>query len=196
MKFWIILICVIICILLYPFLRFLIKRIILFRKIKKLCKEKGFSLHSTHFLGMLARRNSKKCDFYIEAYDSVYCVKLFNTPKWSNMLIFTDDNKYFFREIITVRATPFYSDKKLNKLPLYDFRVKFKEEWELKSFYNILLVHPVCHEIRKRTTNGVESIVGTRDIINRMEIYSLARFIGRLNLEKRSEEQVPFRLVR
>ena len=188
MKFWIILICVIISVLSYPFLRFLIKRIILSRKIKKLCKEKGFTLHRTHLFWMLSGRNYKKCDFYIEAYDSIYCVKLFNTPKWSNMLLFTDDNKYFFREIITVRSTPFYSDKKLRTLPLYDFRVKYKDEWGLKTFYNVLLVHPVCHEIRKRTTNGVESILGARDVINRMEIYSLARFIGRLKTEKKAED--------
>ena len=188
MEFWIILICVIAFVLSYPFFRFLIKRIVLSRKIKKLCKEKGVTLYRTHLFWMLSGRNRKKCDFYIEAYDSIYCIKMFNTPKWSNMLLFTDDDKYFFREIITVRTTPFYSDKKLRKLPLYDFRVKYKEEWGLKNFYNILLVHPVCHEIRKRTSNGIESILGTRDEINRMEIYSLARFIGRLKIEKRDEE--------
>lgn len=187
MEFWIVIGCAVILVLSYTNLRSFYKHIIMARKIRELCKKKGFKLVPTHFFWMMGRRNGNFCDFYIESYDSVYSVKLFSVPNRKNILIFTDDDKYILRKLIAVRFSIYYSDCKPRELKKYNFRKKFKNEWELKHQYNILLVNPVCHEIRKRTRNGVESLVGAGDLVNRMEVYPLSRFIGRLNLEQRIE---------
>jgi len=170
-------------VLLYPYVRCFVKRIVMAKKLKKMCRTNGFSLYPTHPFWMLGRRGGACCDFYVETEEKILSVKLFGVPRRSLMLVFTEDGKYFFRRILVIRYKPYPIDRRQHLLPNYDFRYRFRKEWELKTPMRILLVNPVSHEIRRRTRTGGENIVGAGETASGMLVYPLSRFIGLLEGE-------------
>lgn len=162
----------------YPYLRCLYKRLALARKIKTVCKKKGHALHKTHLFWFLGSKQTTSCDFYVEGANEVFAVKLFGMPKRLCTLIFNEDGSYFIRRFIAflsydASAVRFPIDGKAKAMPSYDFRFRYRNEWEIKTPRRILLVHPVSMEIRRRSLRGNETIVGAGEIVNGMEIDSL-----------------------
>lgn len=171
-----------------PFIRFILKRIILVFKLKKLCNKGHLKLYRSNPFWFFGRKNGANCDFYLESEENIYSIKLFNVPKRSYMLVFTEDFKYFFRKILVIRGKSYNNDGKQRSMKSYNFRYKFRNEWELKKLHNILLIHPVCFEIHNRKLNGPEKLLGTSDMINGMSIYSLSRLIGHLETNNNAKE--------
>ena len=62
-------------------------------------------------------------------------------------------------------------------LPKYNFKYRFAENWYLKDFVPILLIHPICHQIRQRV-QGDERDVSSGDLVNGIFVYSLSRFLS------------------
>lgn len=185
MNFWYIIIAAIILILLFPYIRLLIKRVIMSIKIKKICKRKKFRLYGTHLLWMFGRKNGRNCDLYIETPIEILSIKLFETLHYHSIVYFTEHGTYFVRRFIGFIANTgsmlrMPIDGREKKCQLYNFRRKFQFEWEIKTPKNILLFTPVCYEIRKKPTHGEDIILGAGELINGMEIESLSRFIGYL----------------
>lgn len=126
-----------------------------------------------------------KCDFYVETPTEVYAVKLFGMKKKTAELIFKQNGEYFERHYLALISNNgggvrFPMEKKPKKLPDYDFRHRYRMEWEIKSPHNVLLINPVCREIHRQVQHGVEKLLGAGDVVNGMEIYSLSRFLGEL----------------
>ena len=73
--------------------------------------------------------------------------------------MFRDDGKYSIRKHLalssygSVYMTSF--DSKFYVLPQYNFKYRFSENWYLKDFVPVLLVHPICHQIRQRVQRDV-----------------------------------------
>ena len=175
---------IIILVINYSYIRCFFKRLVCFRKVRKICDRKGFKIYKTHFLWFLGSRYMVKCDCYIETPNELFAVKMFGVDKRSSTLIFNENGQYYIQRFIS-----FVSNGSMIRLPInckshtmpkYNFRYKYKNEWEIKTPHKILLVNPVAMEFRRQMQNGSEEMLDAGDIINDMEIYSLPRFLGTL----------------
>lgn len=184
MDFLIALIGVVVFLALLPYLRCFFKRLVCMRKIEKICRKKGYQLHAAHTLWFLGNKHSKECDLHIETVNEVFSVKLFGMPRRLSVLIIKESGGYFIRSFIAFisygASVRFPIDGKHHLLPNYDFRYKYKDEWETKTPRHILLVNPVSMEFRRQPQHGTEIIIGAGDIVNGMEIDSLPRLLGDL----------------
>ena len=142
-------------------------------------------MHATHPLWFLGGKHAKKCDLYIETANEVFAIKLFGMPRRLSLLILKENGEYFIRSYIVLLSKfagthfPVF-DRKPKPMPIYDFRYRYKNEWEIKTPRRILLVDPVSMEVRRQPQHGSEEIVGAGDIVNGMEIDSLPRLLGDL----------------
>jgi hypothetical protein len=184
MDFWYALIGIIAFIVLFPYIRCVFKRLTCMGKIKKLCRRKGYQTHETHPFWFLGNKHQKKCDLYIETANEVFAIKLFGMPRRRTVLLFKQNGEYFIRSFIafasygSVMRFPMNGNPKA--MPAYDFRYKYKDDWEIKTPRHILLVNPVSMEFRHQSQNGHETIVGAGELVNGMEIHSLPRLLGEL----------------
>lgn len=169
----------------YRFLRFLFKRIILLAKIKRVCKSQNYGIYGTRPLWFFSTKRTPTCDFYIDTSNTVFAIKLFGVMNRHATLVFTDSREYFVRIFLGVAhiggLVPLES--KAKKLPAYHFRYKYNTDWNIKEPKNILLIHPVCLEIRKKPDRQDEVIIGDTEKICGMTVHSLSRFIGLLSNE-------------
>lgn len=184
MEFWYALIGIAAVIALFPYIRCFFKRLKCANKIKRLCRNKNYKIHATHPLWFLGSKHTKKCDFYIETANEVFAVKLFGMPRRLSILILKENGEYFIRSFIALISygggIRFPINGKPKPLPVYDFRYKYRDEWEIKTPRRVLLVNPVSMEFKRQPQHDSEVIVGAGDIVNGMEIYSLSRFLGYL----------------
>ena len=184
MEFWYALLGIIVFIILLPYIRCFFKRLACMIKIKKICRKKRIFLHATHPLWFLGNKRQKNCDFYLETANEIFAVKLFGMPRKLSFLIIKENGEYIIRSHIALLSyggsisTPINSIPK--QMPAYNFRFKYKDEWELKTPHHILLVNPVSIDFRRQPSNGPETIVGAGDIVNGMEIDSLSHLLGDL----------------
>ena len=184
MDFWIPIGIAVVLICAIPFLRVIVKRIAFFYQIKVYCKKRGLLLIPTHPFWFWAGRNTKKCDFYIESLHQVYAVKMFYVLRKNSTLIFRSDGKYSMRYYLAWMGlgagsrVPFYG--KTKRMTVYDFRYQYKQSWELKTPRNILLVYPVCRDIRLQPTVGGEKMLGVGDMINGMEFFTLSHLFDEM----------------
>lgn len=184
MEFWYILIGVVAAFFLFPYIRFLVKRLVCRSKIKGLCIKKGYTLHTTHRLWFLASKRSQICDCYIETKHEVFAIKFFGISKRRATLVFNDNGEYFVRKFIGIvsfgSAMHLPIDQKTTPLLRYDFRYNYKDEWEIKTPRHILLVNPVAMEFRFKKKHGEETVIGAGNIVYGMEIDSLPRLLSDL----------------
>ena len=184
MDFWYVLIGVVAFVAFLPYIRCFFKRLKCAGKIKRLCQSKGYKIHTTHLLWFLGSKHAKKCDLYIETANEVFAIKLFGMPRRLSILVLKEDGEYFIRSFIALISygggIRFPINGKPKPMPVYDFRYKYKDEWEIKTPRNVLLVNPVSMEFRRQPQHGGEVIVGAGDIVNGMEIDSLPRLLGDL----------------
>ena len=183
---WLYLIGIVVVLLLFPYLRIFQKRLWLAAKINKSVKKSGCRFVPTHSFWMFGRKHGSNCDFYVETRDKIYSVKLFSVKKRTSSLVFLDDSKYFIRKHFAlssyggVYTTSF--DGKSHVLPKYNFKYRFAENWYLKDFVPVLLVHPICHQIRQRVQRD-ERDVSIGDLVNGVFVYSLSRFLSMIEYE-------------
>ncbi len=184
MKFWYMLIGIVALIVLFPYIRCFFKRLTCMGKIKKLCHNKGYKMHSTHPLWFLGSKHANKCDLYIETKKEIFAIKLFGIARRPTILIIKENGEYFIRSFIIPIShgcgVTMHTNGKPKPLPTYDFGYKTKNEWEKKSQRNILLFSPVSMDIRYQTNNGNEKSIGAGDIVNGMEIYLLPQLLKTL----------------
>lgn len=178
MEFWYGLIGIIALIVFFPYIRCFFKRLKCAGKIKRLCQSKGYKIHATHLLWFLGSKHAKKCDFYIETANEVFAVKLFGMPRRLSILILKENGEYFIRSF--GGGIRFPINGKPKPMPVYDFRYKYRDEWEIKTPRRVLLVNPVSMEFKRQPHHGSEITVGAGEIVNGMEIDSLPRLLGDL----------------
>jgi len=182
MEFWIFIVCSAGVIVGFPYIRCFLKRLICMRKIKTLCRNKGYKTYPAHPFWFLGNKYGKKCDLYIETANEMFSVKLFGMPKKWAILILKENGEYYIRSWTSAlafgMALRYPINGKPKPMPVYDFRRNYKDEWETKTPHNILLVHPVSMEIRYQPELGSEIIVGAGNVVNGMEIQSLSTFLS------------------
>ena len=175
-----------ICVLLLtPFIRLFVKRIRCMKKIKKICNKRGYKTYETHPLWFFGSKHAKKCDLYIETANEVFAIKLFGMPRRFSILVLKENGEYFIRNFIALissigQGIRFPIDSKPKPMPVYDFRYKYRDEWEIKTPRRVLLVNPVSMEFKRQPQHGSEVTVGAGEIVNGMEIDSLPRLLGDL----------------
>ena len=164
-----------------PIIRLIFKRLKMQYRIIKVCRESNFEIIPTNYFWFFGRRNSDKCDLFIETKHQILSVKLFSILKHNSTLIFVEDGTYIKRNRLPIALSSYTNvDSKAKIIPEYNFKYNFQTNWEIKTPKNILLINPVCNEIIYRKRNGKETLLGVSDVVNGMEIYSLSRFIGLL----------------
>ena len=165
----------------WPYLRCLVKRMILASKLCRLCRRNHLTLHKTHPLWFLGGKRGRRCDCYIETPSEVYAVKLFGMPRRLTVLLLKSNGQYMIRSLFAIMSlVTFTFHTKPRSIPVYDFRYRYRDEWEIKTPHHVLLVHPVSMEIRRLPERSGEIIVGAGDTVNGMEIHSLPRLLGAL----------------
>lgn len=184
MKFWVALIGILAIFLIFPYIRCFNRRLVCKKKIEKLCKKKDYRIHTTHPLWFLGNKHSKINDLYIETINEVFAIKLFGVPNHLSVLVIKDNGEYYIRRYLGLlsygSASRLSVNGKPRPMPVYNFRYKYKDEWEIKTPRHILLVNPVSMEFRRQPSYGSEIIVDAGDIVNGMEIDSLPRLLGDL----------------
>lgn len=166
---------------LLPYIRCFFKRLACRRKIVSLCRRKNYVLHASHPFCFLGWKYAPRCDFYIETPGEVFAVKLFGMPGRLTVLILKENGGYSIRRFLPFAPYGgFAIDGGTKPMPAYDFRYRYRDEWEIKTPRRVLLVNPVSMEFRRRPAHGDEVIVGAGEIVNGMEIDSLPRLLGDL----------------
>ena len=181
MKIWHVPIGIVVFLGLFPYIRSFFKRLHCMKKLEKLCRKKGYHLHATHPFWFLGNKYSQKCDLHIETPDEVFAIKFFGMPRRLSYLVIKENGEYFIRNFISVFSNAggvsFPIESKSKPMPTYDFRYKYRDEWEVKTQRRILLVNPVPREIRHQPKFGTEVVLGSGDFVNGMEMYSLSGII-------------------
>ena len=166
-------------------LRFLIKRTVMTVRIKRFCRRQDARLVKCNPFWWLGGKNGGGCDFYIETEKDIFAIKLFGAMRRQSNLCFTWDGRFLIRSFVGIvggTGQVIYTlNGKKKPLPAYDFRYRFENGWELKNPHQILLVHPVCMEIRYVERSGDERILGTGEFIGDMEIQTLSGLLGMIN---------------
>ena len=168
----------------FAYIRCFFKRLTCMRKIKKLCRSKGYKMYPTHPLWFFGSKCAKKCDLHIETANEVFSVKLFGVPKRMSVLILKENGEYFIRGYVAMisfgQGIRYPIDGKPAPMPAYDFRYRYRDTWEIKTPRRVLLVNPVSMEFLRQPHLGSEVCVDAGDIVNGMEIDSLPRLLGDL----------------
>ncbi len=188
MDFWKFFAAAVAVVLLYPYLRITVKRIIMTVRLKKLCQKLGYTLYPTHPFWFFGDKRRNSCDCHIETPHEIYSVKLFSVKSRNSELVFKWNGKYyeyFLRNFLTLISTigaavKYPIEGKIKPFPAYNFDLNYKQEWYAKIHRRILLVNPVCREIRLQTKHDTEVLRGSGDTVNGTQIYSLSRFLGEL----------------
>ncbi len=184
MDFWIPVLSVAALIFAYPYVRVFAKRLSLKAKIMRLCKANNYHFIRNRAFWFLGGKKGSSCDFYIETPTEIYSVKLLGMKKKWSMLLLHENGDYSIRKFIMLlfagQTIHFPIESSPCPLPAYNFRKDFNNDWDIKTPHNILLVNPVGFDIRRRSQNGREKIIGAGETWRDIQVYSLARFLGEL----------------
>lgn len=167
----------------FPYARIFVKRIILTLKIRRQCKATGARLVPHSYVWWLGGKRGESWDFAIEKQSEILIVKLFGMKKRSDMLYFLKGGGYVMRKHLALMARIGIAamipvDSNIHTLKNYDFRKDAPEGWYTKPQRKILLIHPTCHEIRLKVSENENPYLGAGDMVEGMEIYSLSRLLG------------------
>lgn len=179
MMFWLYTAAVAALIVVVPFIRFFLKRIILLFKLKSYCRRNRSKLHKTRMLWFLGNRKRKACDFFIETASEIYAIKLFGMFRKNTKLIIKENGEYIIRRYYAFLSSKsqalLFSDSKPKPFNDYTFEIDKSKINNGKAKRNILLVHPQYLEIQRIPQYGKYQIIDSGDILYQMEIYSLAK---------------------
>ena len=167
-----------------PYLRIFFKRLSMKRRLLNVGKAVGYCLYPTHRGWMLGGKMGKTCDFYIETAHTVYAVKLFAAKKRSQYLIFTDDGYYYTRKFLNLiyrygTGPRFFKDSKPKKLPTYDFRGGYREEWSEKILCPVLLLNPTGIQVHRNRVHQ-DTILSSGEKLSDMSVYTLPALLNEL----------------
>lgn len=167
----------------FPYARIFVKRIVLLCKIRSHSKRAGVKLIPHGHFWWLGGRHGKSWDFAIEKQNEILIVKLFGMKKHSDVLYFIKGGDYMVRKHLALMSrlgipAMIPVDSSIHSLKNYDFRKDLPDSWYTKPQRKILLIHPTCHEIRLKISANEIPYLGAGDTVEGMEIYSLSRLLG------------------
>ena len=155
MKSVLFLLTIILFILALFYLRFLIKRLHFFFRLKKLCKRNGYSLLFCKKTALLGRRQGEKCDFHVLMDHEVLSVKFFDAPIKMCDLYLLENGLYLFKYTVPLyRFCRPLLEGKLKEFQNYDFSSGLNNELQHKKQTKILLCHPAPSDIYYKQRTG------------------------------------------
>lgn len=154
-------------------------------KLKGECKRSGAKIKPTHLFWIFGGRKGKSNDFYIEIHNKVYSIKLFSMGNRRAELVFNGRGSYFIRKylvlISNIGARALLSkNSKLKKIPEYNFKKNFLEEWYIKEVVPVLLVHPCRHDIMCEIAGDKCRPIDAGEKFNGMMVIRLADFLRQI----------------
>ncbi len=159
MRWWLCFSVAIAIILLFPYIRFIFKRISMHLKLKTFCKREGLTLHSTRPFWWLGVRRGGGCNFYIETPKTIYSVKLFSTLSKQSCVHFLENRNYYIENFLVIfgswgTSAKFSLKSRIRMMKSLDFKYKFNDEWNTKSLSQILLINPTCRAIKLKINDN------------------------------------------
>lgn len=163
----------------YPYLRFVVKRLICAHKLVCICRKHDYKMHKTRYLWLFSGNRSKKCDCFVETPNEILAIKMFFVPRRLTVLVLKDNREYFIRSFASVVFAQFTLNGRTRKMPSYDFRY----DSSTKTHRKILLVNPIPMEIRHRLRKNLEEVVSVGDVVGGIEIQSLTHLLDELEVK-------------
>lgn len=155
-----------------PCCRWMVSRLVMFRRLCALCKEKGYALRKARKAWFLGSRYGKQADFAIETADTVFAVKLFGVPQRLGTLLLHPEGKYSLRRVFSMLLqVRIPLDTAPVPFPAYDFKAVYADGE--KVFRPVLLIHPSPLNIRQRDREGKEKDLCCGETYQGMEIMNL-----------------------
>ncbi len=179
---------ILVVLLLWPYGRIFVKRLSFYRRLIAVCRKRSFKLTGTHFGWLFSPWWYKRYDFLLEGDRVLYPVKLFACPRRLDKLVFSSEKTFFFskRMVLIGRTMPTTAALEIptrtRTLPDYDFSIE-RDIWDVAEVKPILLLHPVCMEVRRdsRSSLGTESLtMGSWDRLGQMYICTSSRLLDEL----------------
>ena len=128
-------------IIVFPFVRFFIKRVSFYIRLRRTCKKLGARCYGTKFMWLFSTRHSQTCDFYVETGDVVYSVKFFESIIKRAAITFINATTYSVAKCSW--CVYLYVKPKVHKLPKYNFEYNIKNEFISKNIVPIMIILPL-----------------------------------------------------
>jgi hypothetical protein len=185
MDFWITMLAIALVLVGAPFVRCFFKRLTLRRKLRRVCKKKGYSIVPTHKAWFLGSRKKEICDFHLVSKDEVISVKLFQMLRRTSSVYFIEGEEYYcehrvFHIVSRVGSGLSFSFKTKPKgLPKYDYDFGFLPEWSGKARKKVLLINPACsgYYNYKRNNPQLDVQADIGDLIGQGQLYAQSGLI-------------------
>ena len=164
-----------------PFLRLLIKRLMLAGKLKKALKEVGGQRYFCHRLWLFSSKKDARCDFCVKVGEKTYAVKLFTVLFRLFVLTFSKESYEItyhipmFSRWGSCVTSPFSGKAK----PLPTFAPADVPEGA-GEIIPVLLVHPACFELKRRIGVRETEIAHVGDRVGDWEVQSLRPFLEKI----------------
>ena len=143
----------VLALMLLPYVRIFVKRIVLYLRLKRICRKRNFRIQGNHFGWLFSPWWYRKHDFTVYGDHTIYAVKFFASRSKTRRLTIMDNGQFYWvrKMAITGRSLDvaiYEIPEKPRRLPDYDFSVE-ADPWSTAIYKPILLVHPICHEFRR-----------------------------------------------
>ncbi len=180
MIFYLVLILIIALVVVFPYIRMLIKRGVLLYDLKQICAEKKYILHDSHrnwiFDGIDDGHNS----FYVECPEKVYSVKLLGTKSRLQFINFIDPSNYSIRKYYghfrgVIGGVSYWEDIARKKKP-YDFTYNLPKSCSMKEIIPIVLICPVPAMVSAMRGNTKQDL-DDGDFTGEGYLYTRRRFL-------------------
>lgn len=153
---------------LYPFLRFFLKRLCFFFKIKKVCKRKKIVFHKRLF-SFFSNYKSTNADFFIETENDIFIVKLIGVFFKHNIINFIDETHLSVKVSGILKWS---SENKVKQHPVYDFRHLIDDNSLYKNIHSIILVLPTPVSVFHRSIS-----IGNGDKLGSSLFFTSSSFV-------------------
>ena len=172
-----VLLCIVCVVLMYPFERFLWKRICLVAQLKRVCNKKKYSLKILNHLFLFSGFKRRQSDFLIETNETVYSVKCVGIVFRKNYLKFIDDTHFAIRPLaFHLASTAGGVEYIVKEKPKYSFYESVPDSALLKDLVKIVLVCPAPGTLQYNNLN-----VGSGESIGEALCYTTSSFLKELD---------------
>ena len=169
-------------ILLIPYARVALKRIIFYIKLRAACKKTDARCYRNKPTWIFSTFKHQTCDFYIETRDAIFSVKLAEAMVRRAEITFTDTLLCYLKSYrwsilpyLWMSVQP-----KAYILPDYDFNYKLRENFSAKPIVPVLLILPMP-AILKLRKDGIEFELQNGTVIaDKFTVYSGEGFLNML----------------
>lgn len=152
------------------------------KKFKKICKKKGFQVHYEQNFFQSLIWSPDKQDFVVEAKNTAYYVRYLTINKYRSTLYL--ENEHLLRlekEKPKGLLRIFVATARTKKYP-FDFQIPPRSD--AKRIVKVLVINPVCAEIRTKSVNGGYETTGDSGTQFGFTVHTGSGFLNALEREE------------